>query len=117
MAEVKEQPKAPFSADELGRAIAEGLREAQRNPDRERQLEAARQRLRIQQEADQQVKRIREQSCAHLREDGTCCIAWMENSDGITRGVCQRCNTCFDPNHARYAELRRIPTRTAGIVW
>lgn len=77
-----------------------------------------RDRKRLQEERTRQeaLRKAREESCAHMREDNTSAIAWMQNSDGIWRGVCQRCNALFTPEHPKYVELIRIPTRALHIV-
>ena len=54
--------------------------------------------------------------CGHLREDNTSRIAWMTNSDGIRRGVCQFCNMTCGPDHPEYDRLIRIPTRAPHII-
>jgi|SRR3990167_1978181 len=56
------------------------------------------------------AEKRRWEACVHLREDNTSCIAWMRNSDGIVRGVCQRCQCPFVPTHPDYERLIRIPT-------
>lgn len=55
-------------------------------------------------------------ACTHLRDDNTSRIAWIDNSDGIRRGVCQACNVTLAPGHHAYERMRRIPTRMAGII-
>jgi hypothetical protein len=54
--------------------------------------------------------------CGHLREDNTSRIAWMTNSDGVRRGVCQFCGMTCAPDHPEYDRLTRIPTRAPHIV-
>lgn len=103
--------------EQFAEVLANAMRGAQKDPIKEQQKEAARMRLRQQQKEDAQVRKMREDSCIHMREDNTSVIAWMQNSDGVVRGVCQRCNTCFDPSHPRYVELRRIPYRSSSVVY
>lgn len=102
---------------ELLKTTALAFREAQKDPLAEARKEAGRIRLREEQERQKEVKRMREAACSHLREDNTSAVAWMKNSDDVTRGVCQRCNTDFAPGHPKYNELMRIPTRAAGIIY
>ena len=55
-------------------------------------------------------------ACGHLRDDNTSRIAWMTNSDGVRRGVCQFCGMTCAPDHKEYDRLIRIPTRAPHIV-
>ena len=64
-------------------------------------------------------------SCSHRRDDLTSAVAWMQCSDKVTRGCCQRCNTCFSPRpeenalpeiYEMYKELIRIPTQKGNSV-
>jgi hypothetical protein len=64
-------------------------------------------------------------SCSHRRDDLTSAVGWMQCSDKVTRGVCQRCNVCFSPIasenacpeiHEQYKELIRIPTQKGNAV-
>jgi hypothetical protein len=103
--------------EQFAEVLAAAMRGAAKDPIKEHQKEAARLRLRAQQKEDAVIRKMREDSCIHMREDNTSVIAWMQNSDGIVRGVCQRCNTCFDPSHANYVNLRRIPYRSSSVVY
>ncbi len=47
--------------------------------------------------------------CQHVRIDQTSTIAWAVQSDGVTRGVCQRCIDVFTPSHPEYSGLLTKP--------
>lgn len=78
--------------------------------------ERHRQRLRDQQAENDAKQAAKERACSHLREDGTCRIAWHKNSDGVWRGVCQLCQGWFEPGKPDYARMLKIPTRSASVV-
>lgn len=78
-----------------------------------------RDRLRLRREQKRAVdykKKIAE-ACGHIREDNTSAIAWMQNSDLVTRGVCQRCNSLFQPGNKDYIRLIKIPVGRQGVVY
>lgn len=56
-----------------------------------------------------ETKARKKLNCSHLREDGTCCIAWATQSDNVERGYCAYCNSTFDPSDGDlYETLRRL---------
>lgn len=79
--------------------------------------ERHRQRLRDQATVNAAKQAAKERACSHLREDGTCRIAWHKNSDSVWRGVCQLCQGWFEPGNPDYARLLRVPTRNASVVF
>jgi ClpP class serine protease len=54
-------------------------------------------------------KAAKRKNCAHSRQDGTCVIAWAEQSDKQWRGYCPNCDNTFSPEDADYLEQRRRP--------
>jgi hypothetical protein len=55
-------------------------------------------------------KKKKKLSCSHLREDGTCLIAWATQSDGIERGYCPNCDSTFFPEDGEiYQKVRLLP--------
>jgi hypothetical protein len=110
-------PAATVDLAALGKAIAEGLKEAKRDPELEARKARDRQRIREERGRQEANQRAIQDNCPHLREDNTSAVAWMRNSDDITRGVCQRCNALFTPEHPEYLRLIRIPTRAAGVIF
>lgn len=72
--------------------------------------------LREERKRSEENRKAREAACSHLREDNTSRIAWMQNSDLVTRGVCQSCNALFQPGHPDYMRLIKIPVGRAGII-
>jgi hypothetical protein len=114
-----ENQKVTLSKQELAALMnmtVDAFREAQKDPEAEAKKLAQRERLRGEQQRQREAAHQLELQCGnHCRLDGSSAIAWARQSDGITRGVCQHCNTTFDPSHERYAELLRIPTRVANL--
>lgn len=112
MPEVKEKQSVPAGLDlsQLGAAIAEGIRAGRIDPKVEQRKQIERERLREARRQELANRKMKEDACAHKRENGTSVIAWMTNSDNVTRGVCQRCNALFTPAHPRYRELIMVPT-------
>jgi Zn finger protein HypA/HybF involved in hydrogenase expression len=52
--------------------------------------------------------------CTHLREDGSCVVAWATQSDGKERGVCPNCGSTFTPEDQGdelelYNQIRKLP--------
>ncbi len=48
--------------------------------------------------------------CSHLREDGTCLIAWATQSDNVERGYCPNCDSTFFPEDGEiYQKVRLLP--------
>jgi len=100
-------------------AIAQGMRQAQIDPEKEAKKARWRERLR-KERADAEANRIqRESDCPHMREDNTSVIAWFRFNDGVTRGVCQRCDKRFNPYledgrtpDPDYARMIKIPTKS-----
>ena len=62
------------------------------------------------------AEKARQENCTHLREDNTSCIAWMVNTDGITRGFCPHCTLVIGEDHPQRTALLRVPTRRPSIV-
>jgi hypothetical protein len=113
---VKEQEKVELSKEALLSMIEE-LKKPYVDPKIVEQKERERREMREEWERNEELRKQREEACGHLREDNTSAIAWLTNSDGIRRGVCQRCNAVITPNNPRYLDLLRIPTRGQGIVY
>lgn len=103
-------------------AVRELLRESRKpyvDPEAQAAKERGRQRNRQAEHRRQEQDQMRWERCAHLREDGTSSIAWLRNSDLVTRGVCQRCLCPFAPDQPSpeaYAKYLRIPTRAPNVV-
>ena len=81
-----------------------------------RSKEESRQRMRDRIAQKRRNDEARYAACAHLREDNTSRMAWMNNSDGVRRGVCQLCGMECAPSHPEYDRLIRVPTRAPHIV-
>ncbi len=110
-----EEPK-PLTADDV-RAIALELIQAFRQPSEEQQRRASAlskgQALVHEQIRVAKIEREQTQkACPHLRDDNTSAIAWMQNSDLVFRGVCQRCNKLFSPESdpEEYERMRAVST-------
>jgi len=55
-------------------------------------------------------KAEKKKMCAHSRQDGTCVIAWAQQSDQVWRGYCPNCDSTFGPEDGElYNEQRRRP--------
>lgn len=123
-----DKPQAPAPAGELKLTQAqliELLREARKpyvDEDAAAQKEREREKLRASERERLENIAAEQEACAHLREDNSSAIAWMpmRNKAGtITVGVCQRCQLVVAPDHPRWGELIRVPTRTgvmAGLI-
>lgn len=62
-------------------------------------------------------KAFKKKKCAHLRQNGSCVIAWATQSDGIERGYCPNCDSTFDPSDGElYTQLRRMPRGMAESI-
>jgi transposase-like protein len=110
----------PAEANVPASIIADIVREMKKpyiDPDVQARKERDRQRLRHEEELATAERKERQSNCPHVRQDNTSVIAWMTNSDNVTRGVCQRCNKLFTPEDPDYIKFIRIPTRAAGIVF
>ncbi len=106
----------PLTAADL-REIAAEIIAAVKQPSpaevaRANSLERAKQQTRQMVAEQERVRRERQTSCEHKREDGTSAIAWATQSDGATRGVCQHCNRLIVPNDADYEQLRAMPVKS-----
>jgi hypothetical protein len=111
-------PAAPVQMDQstLLRMIEE-MKKPYVDPDQAARKQRDRERLRAERERQESLRQAAQDACPHMREDNTSAIAWMTNSDGITRGVCQRCNALFTPEHPRYMQLIRIPVRSGNVIF
>ena len=123
MTEIKKaesnEPQLSLTKDDLSYLLSKVIEESKKPyVDANVEAQKVRNRERIRGErAEQEANRAaREAACAHMREDNTSAVAWMQNSDNIWRGVCQRCNALFTPSHPDYAALIRIPTRAIVSV-
>jgi hypothetical protein len=115
IAELVRQLAPILKTDEraLAAAIVTGLREGQRNPEKEAQLARARARGKAMAAETARERASREKRCHHMRSfpyQGLSKIAWAIQSDGIKRGYCPDCDSMFEPGHPRYEELVRIQT-------
>lgn len=107
----------PFDPVEFAKAIAEGIRQGKIDPEMEARKERDRIRLRAERERSEKSRKAKMDACTHLREDNTSTVAWMRNSDEVTRGVCQRCNKLFVPGDPDYDRVVRISTGRAGVIY
>ena len=108
-----------LSAAQLQNLLSVVLEEARKpyvDEDAKKLKESRRLRLRAAMLEMQAAEKARQVNCTHLREDNTSCIAWMVNTDGITRGFCPHCCLVIDEKHPKRAELLRVPTRRPSIV-
>lgn len=110
------EPKVELSRDQLLELLTE-IKKPYVDPKAEAEKEKDRAQMRAQIAENEALREAREANCTHMREDNTSAVAWMQHSDGIWRGVCQRCNGRLYPGHARYAEMIKIPTRGNSIVY
>lgn len=111
--DLPDTPMPQLSMKDFMRFLLVVVQEARKpviDPMKERQKERARATLKQAQEDYWKQLKAKERSCSHLRSDGSCCIFWAEQSDGVVRGVCCHCDSVFAPGHERYSELRRMPT-------
>ncbi len=106
---------APLTRGDLKELAAELVTEFKRDEVKER-IAAQKARFREDQRARvaaaNAAKEAAQQNCPHLRCDNTSCVAWMQNSDGVVRGVCQHCNKLFSPESdpEEYERMRRVAT-------
>jgi len=98
----------------------ESLVRAARAPVRDeaalRSKEESRQRMRDRIAQKRRNDEAKYRDCGHMREDNTSRMAWMNNSDGVRRGVCQLCGMQCAPDHPEYNQLIRVPTRAPHII-
>ena len=116
MAEQKATVSVPLEAV---RELMLDLRKPYVDPEVQAAKDRNRQRVRQAESRRHEQDQVRWDRCAHLREDGTSSVAWLRNSDNITRGVCQRCLCPFSPTEPSpevYAKYLRIPTRAPNVV-
>lgn len=133
--ETEQQPKRgrPSKADEMGsiietmtRLFTEGLRtvvaEIRKPPELTPVQKAAQERIAKQKAVNEKgywdkitfrkgrmVNGRFQGPCSHLRENGSCCICWAVQSDGIERGHCPHCDSFFEPSDGElYEYLRRL---------
>lgn len=110
------QDNVVLTRDALADLLRQVLEEAKKpyiDPDVESRKARDRERLRCEREIAEKARRDYQARCTHLREDGSSAVAWATQSDGITRGVCQHCNRLFVPEDPDYAQVIRIPVRSA----
>ena len=119
-------------------AIIKAMREAERDPEKDR-IAAIREHRKIEQRKDQVRAKVAEVdkwlSCSHMRTHpytGTSRVGWAQQSDGYVRGVCMGCGCPFTPIETElpdpvrmkgmYERMRAIPMSithndfTSGMV-
>ncbi len=106
----------PLTSDVL-KTILEEVKKPYIDPELVARKERDRLRMRDEQKKAIAHKQKVADACGHIREDNTSAIAWMQNSDFVTRGVCQRCNTLFQPGHKDYIRLLKIPVGRQGVIY
>lgn len=97
----------------LARAIVTGLREGNRDPVKEERMAKMRERGQKMARETLKEKIAREKRCSHMRSfpyQGLSKIAWAVQSDGVKRGYCPDCDSCFYPGHPMYEKLVVIQT-------
>lgn len=87
--------------------------------------EEHRARMQAQVTIEKGLRRLRDH-CTHTRDNvgsdqvsayrGTSAVAWILNSDGLLRGVCQRCRDRILPGHKDYERLKDLTTGTPFAV-
>lgn len=117
MAKEAEQTQTAAVTLDAVKAIIEESKKPYKDPEAEARKERDRRRIREERARQEKLRQEREAACSHMREDNTSAIAWMQNSDQVTRGVCQRCNALITPSHEEYLRLLRVPTRGLGVVY
>ncbi len=93
-----EKPLTKSDVLEIVHEVAKEFRapsEAEKN--RADALERGKVLIRTHVRSQQQAKEAHQRACDHRRPDGSSCVAFMTNSDGVKRGVCQHCNRLFVP--------------------
>lgn len=63
-------------------------------------------------EYDLAIRVAKKQQCPHLRENGTSAINWMEHSNRIVKGVCNRCFSEFDSRDPKDVQLLRFDLKS-----
>ena len=112
-------PAATLTGAQLQNLLATVIEEARKpyiDKDAAELKEKRRLRLRAAMLEMQAAEKARQENCTHLREDNTSVIAWMTNTDGVTRGFCPHCTAVIDEDHPQRAALLRVPTRQPSIV-
>lgn len=61
-------------------------------------------------------RKAQQAKCKHLRGNGTSCIAWAVQSDGVTRGVCMHCDRLIVPADKDYQQLRSVPVMAEHVI-
>lgn len=87
----------------------------------ETRLAAAKQRLRDQRDEATRSIKATQDSCNHLRPNGSCNIAWIEHfrraaQRYVVEGFCQVCNKHYEPGVEGYAIYINLPRGNAGLV-
>ncbi len=116
-----QEPTVQITQSALADLLKTAIEEAKKpfnDPELQRRKERDRARIRKERElAEANIKAVQD-ACTHLRTDNTSCVAWMQNSDGIVRGVCQHCNKLFVPEMGdEYVRMRRVPTMSPGVIF
>ncbi len=104
----KEKSETAIIAEALQQILAEIRRPREAQDAKQKRLKELRVQIAEEQRALRAAKAERQKRCSHLRPDKTSCIAWMMNSDGITRGVCMHCDRLITPDDPDYKALRAI---------
>ncbi len=113
MASEKEKVGSEVDFGDVLTKVVEIAKKPYVDPEQEALKATKRLKMREKQKKKEENQKAKESNCAHLRQDGSSGIAWMQNSDFIVRGFCPYCQTDFDPTHPQYSALRMIPTRAA----
>lgn len=86
----------------------------------EARKERQRQQLRAQRIASEKQIKAMQDSCNHLRDDGTSRVAWADNfhvaiQRFVHEGFCQLCNKHFAPGVEGYEQIVRVPSKVGMI--
>jgi hypothetical protein len=96
-------------SQEMIRTIVAEIRKPPIDPVREAQKVREKETKEVALKTYWETKERKKRNCSHLREDGTCVIAWATQSDNVERGYCAYCNSTFDPSDGDlYNELRKL---------
>lgn len=113
----------PSALKEMLAALVAEMKKPHVDPDLVARNEAAKQRIRSQREESEAELKALQNSCSHLREDGTSRIAWHEQYMRAkklfyTIGFCQACNRPFypDANDPDYTRMLKVPSGKPGLI-